>query len=208
MFLTQCHILFPEKIHITWVHTENTIAPMRNQLSLASLSLHWHQSFCRGNNDFWDNNGSVEKPDWAEIVWKIQISWDFKVFVCFYSNSSFMESVGEKRAKYRKIKWAGISGLPGTSKRAAAHRAACSPRPRELHSLGIYLAMWIYLSIHSLRIPSHVNIPIKSAHAVFLNYHSKKICQPSHVMLDWGQVRGIKTDKGSEYNKKVCRFVC
>lgn len=77
MFLTQCHILFPEKLHITWVHTENTIAPMRNQLSLASLSLHWHQSFCRGNNDFWDNNGSVEKPDWAEIVWKIQISRDF-----------------------------------------------------------------------------------------------------------------------------------
>lgn len=30
-------VLFPEKPHITWVHTENTIAPKRDQLSLASL---------------------------------------------------------------------------------------------------------------------------------------------------------------------------
>lgn len=35
MFLTQCSFL--KKLHITWVHTENTIAPKKDQLSLASL---------------------------------------------------------------------------------------------------------------------------------------------------------------------------
>lgn len=93
-----------------------------------------------------------------------------------------MESGGEKREKYRKIKWAGIfCRAPGhlqesSSVQSLLPQSSRAPLPGDM--------------------PSHVNIPVISAHAAFLNYHSKEVCQPSHVMLDWGQVRGIKLTRG------------